>query len=144
MPTHAQSQRHVVYGLLAFLFVTVVAGVFGWKYPAASAPALLGALLGALRFVRTEPTEVPQHDRRAYSRRMYDMCIVPAIVAGALGYPSLTAFGVGIPESSSSLGWRLLRGAAFGGLAGIVMGWGVSGLTVLFLTIRHVRRPKRI
>jgi hypothetical protein len=114
-------------------------GSVGFHYPAAAGPAGLGALIGALRFARTHRDDSPL--TMFPSHQLYGACIRSGIVFGVVGYAAFAASGVGVPDASAALEWRLFGGAVFGALAGVVAGWAAALVTSLWLVAtRYWRR----
>ena len=130
--------------VIAFLLPPLAWAVYkGAQYPAAAVPALLGALLGLVRFARFLPDDfLPPHGRTDWLR-LYGACTWPALVFGALGYAAFAALGVGVPNPDAALAWRVFGGVVFGALAGVVAAWAVALITSGVLIARAMRRGPR-
>jgi hypothetical protein len=135
----------ILLGLAILLLLPLVTGAvyIGIQYPAAAAPALLGALLGSLRFARGMPDDFGNANPRSHWLQLYGACTWPALLFGALGYAAFAALGVGVPDPNASLPWRLFGGAVFGALAGVVATWTVALITSTLLIARMIRRYRR-
>ena len=129
---------------LTFLLPLIVwVGYMGYQYPAAAAPAGFGALIGALRFARYHRDDPPLTDPGLEWRQLFGACIWPGILVGAVGYAVLAAFGVGVPDSSVVLGWRVFGGVVFGALAGVAAAWAAAVLTSFWLLAHRYRKHRQ-
>jgi len=142
----SRMRLRIVLGLaLAFLLPLVVwVGYMGVQYPAAAAPAGLGALIGALRFARhhRDGTPPPLTDPGLEWRQLFGACLWLGILFGAVGYAAFAGYGIGVPDAGAVLGWRLFGGAVFGALAGVAAAWAASIVASVWLLTRRFRRRR--
>jgi hypothetical protein len=130
------SWRLRVLSVAVITLCAVTLGAFiriAWQYPAPSIPALLGALAGTWVSFRARDAHALHwllfRDSHAFFGRLYRY----SIGAGASGYGLLAALGVGVPDASVAVTWRLFGGLAIGALAGA--GAALFGITLYCLAL---------
>ena len=111
----------LIVGVLALAYLVTWLGPLAVRFPAASVPALLGAMFGYYQahrrglgfFVTSAVTDDPP---------IQQYTILWGIIIGAFGYAAFASVGVGVPAPEAALGWRLFGGLVFGAAAGAAAG----------------------
>ena len=128
-------------GIVPFAYLLTMLSGLAIRFPAASVPAILGALFGYYRGRRSgiQIIAVPSK----MGELIYGHTVGWGIIGGALGYAAFAAGGVGVPAPDASLVWRLFGGMVFGAAAGAGAGSFLPLLIIPFELVALKRRTKR-
>jgi hypothetical protein len=134
--------RRLTLALRALLLVVLIALFYlGFRFPAASLPALLVALIAFYRnrsmaappslkdWLDTDPPSMEELAGRDES--LFGRILAWSLPGGAIGYAGLAAAGIGVPAPEVAVGWRLFGGLVVGAMAGVAAAWAVCTSAVL-------------
>jgi hypothetical protein len=120
--------------LIALLYPVV-------RFPAATLPAVLMALVGLYRnrsmaalpspkgWLDRDPPAPDKLDDRFES--LFGRILAWSLPGGALGYAALAAVGIGVPAPEVAVGWRVFGGLVVGAMAGVAAAWALWALPLL-------------
>jgi hypothetical protein len=130
--------------MLSLLCVVVWIGTVGAAYPYPSILAALGASVGLVRFIRRHRSLLVASRAPTFADELFAACLLWGLPFGGLAYAVLAGLGIGVPDPTVALGWRVFGGLVLGMVAGLAAGMVLPLVLFLSLVGRALVAPKSL